>query len=240
MPSPADPPDSRGTPEPSTGRGASTAVDARSNGHGAGHGVPAGPGRAATSRRPPGPSTKPALIVVGIIFVLFLAGIVLELLSGSQSRPTASPTKIATARGAVLQAVPARPLLGAITTAGQPPDDLLDALAVPKGATPLPTSANDRGVELYDRSLQFTVAATQQDVISFFGAQLPSQHWRRLSQGATGTAGTAFLILEQHPASDGHEWDVGVTVSPTVFGATSSASGTTTFTLRLYSVSDQD
>lgn len=144
----------------------------------------------------------------------------------------------------MLHAVPARRLLAAITAAGQPPDDLLDTLAVPKGATPIPTSATDRGVELYDRSLQFTVAATQQDVITFFGAQLPSQHWKRLSQGSTGAAGTSYLILEQHPASDGHEWDVGVTVAPTAFGvsssASSAASGTTSFTLRLYSVSDQD
>ena len=101
--------------------------------------------------------------------------------------------------------------------------------------------------------------ATQQDVISFFRAQLPAQHWRRLSQGPTGTSGAQYLILEQHPASDGHEWDLGVTVSPTFFGAPAPGStaptpspsalgggldrgdtGTTSFTLRLYSVSDQD
>jgi len=159
----------------------------------------------------------------------------------------------------VLQAVPARPLLEAIVSGGAPPDDLLNALAVPKGATPAPTSAVDRGVELYDRSLRFGVAATQQDVISFFRAELPAEHWRQLSQGPTGN-GTQYLILEQHPASDGHEWDLGVTVAPTTFGPQSTVSGTpasgstaptplssaapgsgtTSFTLRLYAVSDQD
>jgi hypothetical protein len=258
MPSPDDPP---GAFDPTTSSAPGSAVDARHNGHGDRNGAGRLPGVGDSTlgrpRRPPGPSTKPALIVLGIIFVLFLAGLGLELLSGNQSRPTAAPTKIATARGAVLHAVPARPLLADITSAGQPPDDLLNALAVPAGATPVANSVVNNGVELYDRSLQFTVSANQQDVISFFRAQLPALHWRRLSQGATGTSG-AYLILEQHPASDGHEWDIGVTVSPTSFGAQGSQTpqttlspqsassgetvptGTTSFTLRLYSVSDQD
>jgi hypothetical protein len=242
MPSPDDLPGAPRRP----GRGAATTVQARSNGHGSanGHRSPPGSPGADSPRRPPGPSTKPALIVLGITFVLFLAGVGLELLGGSQSRPTASPATIATARGAVLHAVPARPLLKAITSQGQPPDDLLNALAVPRGASPVPSSALDQGVESYDRSLRFEVPATQEDVISFFRAELASLHWRRLSQGPTGPTATQYLILEQHPASDGLEWDLGVTVAPTFFGdqgASATASpGTTSFTLRLYSESDQD
>jgi hypothetical protein len=180
---------------------------------------------------------------LGLILFLFLLGVGLEVVSGTQSRPTAAPTSIPTARGAVLHAVPARPLLGAIIVKGQPPDDLLNALAVPRGTTSVAGSATERGVELYDRSLRLVVAASEQDVISFFRAQLPALHWRRLSQGPAST-GPGYLILEQHPASDGHEWDLGVTVSPTSFGApagtsTSAAGGTTAFTLRLFSVSDQ-
>jgi hypothetical protein len=189
--------------------------------------------------------------------VIFTVGVVLEVLSGSQSRPTPAPTSIATAPGAVLHAVPARPLLRSIVTVGEPPDDLLNALAVPRGTTPVPGTALNRGVELYDRSLRLVVPATEQAVISFFRAQLPAQHWRRLSQGPAKVPG--YQILEQHPASDGHEWEVGVTVSPTVFpgpapssagsgptgpappgsAPTAPATGTTSFTLRLFSVSDQ-
>jgi len=249
MPSPADPP----AFDPTASAAASTAVDPRSNGrsnnnNGNGHGTP-GPGAEGLGpevrRRPPGPSTKPALIVVGLTVMLFLVGIGLEVLSGNQSRPTPAPAKIPTARGAVLHAVPARPSLRSITSVGQPPDDLLNALAIPQGAAPVPSSAINRGVELYDRSLRFEVPVSQQDVISFFLAELPALHWSRLSQGPTGTGGTAYLILEQHPASDGHEWDIGVTVQPTFFGApvsgaTAGNTGTTSFTLRLFSVSDTD
>ncbi len=242
MPIPDDLP---GAPPP-PGRGAATTVEARSNGHGSsnGHRTPPGDEGSDSPRRPPGPSTKPALIVLGLTLFVFMVGVALELLSGSQSRPTPSPTSIATARGAVLHALPARPLLKDITSPGQPPDDLLNALAVPQGAAPVPSSAIDQGVESYDRSLRFEVPATQQDVISFFRAELASLHWSRLSQGPTGSNGTQYLILEQHPASDGFEWDLGVTVAPTFFstpGASAGASSdTTSFTLRLYTESDQD
>ena len=91
--------------------------------------------------------------------------------------------------------------------------------------------------------MRFETPANQHDVIAFFRAQLPALHWRRLSQGPTGSAGTQYLILNQHPASDGLEWDLGVTVSPTSFGGSSAApgtaAGTTSFTLRLYAQSDQ-
>ncbi|HEY5023434.1 MAG TPA: hypothetical protein VII76_00535 [Acidimicrobiales bacterium] len=242
MPSPDDLP---GPPRDTVPGAPGTAVDTRSNGHADapgrgsnGHGPSPDPGPE-SPRRPPGPSTKPALVVLGITLVLCLVGVGLEVLSGSQSRPTASPTRIATAKGAVLHAVPARPLLKDIVAGGQPPDDLLNALAVPRGATPVSSSAVDQGVETYDRSLRFELRAPEQAVISFFRAELPALHWRRLSQGPTGTGDTQYLVLEQHPASDGLEWDLGVTVSPTDFGSPTSA-GTTAFTLRLYAVSDQD
>jgi hypothetical protein len=248
MPSPDD---LSGAIDPIPRDGATTAVDARSNG--LGHGEAHGRGRRSKPplsepprRRPPGPSTKPALIVLGLTTLLFVLGAGLEVLSGHQSRPTPVPTSIVTARGAALHAIPARPLLKSITSIGEPPDDLLNALAVPKGATPVPSSATNRGVELYDRSMRFEVPATQQDVITFFRVELPALHWHQLSQGPA-TNVRAYQILEQHPASDGRQWEIGVTVEPTFFDGSSSASGTsvpstgtTSFTLRLFAVADQN
>ena len=142
----------------------------------------------------------------------------------------ARPSRITTAKGAVLQAVPARPLLKAIVSDGQPPDDLLNVLAVPSGAAPVPGSTINQGVEQYDRSIRFEVAASPADVIAFFRAQLPAQHWKRLSQGPSSTA-TGYQILEQRPASDGLEWEIGVTVAPTAFstpGVTPASGSSTT------------
>jgi hypothetical protein len=218
------------------GRGG-TALDGRRNGHGTAADE-AGTALVAESRRPAGPSTKPALIVFGLAFAIFIVGVALELASGDQSRPSASPASVTTARGAGLHAVPARPLLKTIVTAGQPPDDLLDALAVPRGSTADPSSAINQGVESYDRSLRFEAGTTEQRLITFFRAQLPSEHWKVLSQGPSSTA-PGYQILAQHPASDGLEWELGVTVAPTAFGSPSGTS-TTAFTFRLFSQSDQD
>ena len=71
MPSPDDRPGAR-DPRQRTGA-ATTAVGARSNGHGPGPG-PTPPAPSGPPRRPPGPSTKPALIVLGLTLLLFIAG----------------------------------------------------------------------------------------------------------------------------------------------------------------------
>jgi len=213
--------------------------------HGDADGLPSLP---AQPRRPPGPSTKPALVVLGLALFLFGLAFVLELASGSQSRPAPSPSSVATASGAGTQAVPARPLLSQIVSDGQPPDDLLDALALPKGAADVPGSAVDQGIESYDESIDFEVPASQQVVITFFRAQLPFEHWKLLSQGSAPKVAGAYQILAQHPASDGLEWELGVTVDPTLFvsnpvqGSTApgATTGTTHFTLRLFSQSDDD
>ncbi|HUI02340.1 MAG TPA: hypothetical protein VLZ77_02280 [Acidimicrobiales bacterium] len=232
MPSPDDPPGAFDPPLASP----VAQAPARANGHGE---PPGGPGGVPPGRPLPGPSTRPALVVVGVIAALFVGGIVLEAVSGNQGKPAPSPRSIATAKGAVLRAVPARPLLKAIVSDGQPPDDLLDALAVPARAAPVAGSAVDRGVELYDRSVRFEVPASQADVIAFFRAQLPAEQWRRLSQGPSSTA-TGYQVLVERPASDGLEWELGVTVAPTVFPTPAARTGTTAFTLRLFARSDQD
>jgi len=232
MPSSDDPPGSFDPPLASPVAHA----PARTNGHGE---PPTGPLGAPPRGPLPGPSTRPALIVVGIIAALFVGGIALEAVSGDQSKPAPSPASITTAKGAVLRAVPARPRLKAIVSEGQPPDDLLNALAVPAGSTPVAGSSVNRGVELYDRSIRFEVAASQSDVITFFRAQLPAQHWKPIGQGPSSTA-TGYQILEQRPASDGLEWEIGVTVAPTVFTTPEARTGTTAFTLRLFAQSDQD
>ena len=212
--------------------GATTAVEGR-NGHGGTSGAPA----AARAMRPSGPSTHLALIVLGIALGLFVLGTVAAGLTSSPATPTPENAKVATAPRAGLTAVSARPLLASIVTPGQPPTDLLDAIALPKGARPVASTATNEGVGLYDRSLQFGVAATEDQVIAFFRAQLPFEHWRLVSQGPAHNA-PGYMVVGQHPASDGHEWEIGVTVSPTRFST--GAGQSTPFTVRLFAVSDED
>jgi len=228
----ANPEDPLLDPDDLRARGATTAVEGH-NGHRGTREAPTAP----QAERPPGPSTHLALIVLGIAAGLFVVGTVAAGLTSSPSTPSAETAKVVTAPHAGLTAVAARPLLASIVTPGQPPTDLLDAVALPQGSRPVAATATNDGVGLYDRSLQFESAATEGQVIAFFRAQLPFEHWHLVSQGPARQA-AGYMIVGQHPASDGHEWEIGVTVSPTRFPAGSGQ--TTPFTVRLFAASDED
>ncbi|HXQ62215.1 MAG TPA: hypothetical protein VN796_07770 [Acidimicrobiales bacterium] len=204
------------------------------NGH-----TPPPPGDApGVPRRPPGPSTRPAFIVLGVAVVVLLFGFIGALVTGGGSTPTAPVTSLPTAKGAGITAVPGRHALSPIVIEGQPPDDILAAVALPKGAAAKPGSGTNNGIGLYDHSLSFTVGASEQRVIGFFRAELPALKWQIVSQGPAPKGTPGYRIVGQHPSSDGYEWEIGVTVAPTTFGTGSAAAESTSFALRLFAVTD--
>jgi hypothetical protein len=99
-------------------------------------------------------------------------------------------------------------------------------------------SATDNGIGLYDHSLTFAAGVSEQRVIDFFGAELKAFKWEVVSQGPPPHGAAGYRIVGQHPSSDGYEWEIGVTVAPTTFGSGSGASDTTSFTVRLFAVTD--
>ena len=222
----------------------------RSNGHGHPDGQPSGPGGAgpgppAGGGRPPGPTAKPALLVFAVVFVVFLAGFLADLLSGG-SAPSAPPGRAAATAPVPgtggLVPVPARTVLAAVVTADQPPADVLGALVVPRGTRFVPGSGTQRGLGLFDGSVRVEIPASEEDAITFFRAELAAGNWHLLSAGRTSAGG--FQLIAQHPGSDGYEWEVGETLSPTVFssqvpGGSVPATGVTPAALRVYAVSDQ-
>jgi hypothetical protein len=220
----------------------------RSNGHGAegggagrGGSSPAGPEDG--QRRPPGPSVKPAFVVFAIVLVVFVSGFLADLLtSSSPSSPSPSAAATAVPGTGGLVPEPARHVLAAVVTPGQPPADVLAALVVPTGTRYVPGSALQQGLGLYDGSVRVELPAGERDAITFFRAELAAGRWHLLSAGAVPGGGYRFIA--QHPGSDGYEWEVGETLAPTAFssqipGATVPAAGVTPATLRLFAVSDQ-
>jgi len=199
-----------------------------------GGGSPAFPG---ASLRPPGPSVRPALIVLGIAALVLLMGVIGAALTSSGS---ALPTKVrslATAPGAGMTAMEGAGLLAPIATGGEPPADILDAVALPKGTTVTTGSATNNGIGLYDRSLSFSLPVSEQAVITFFRVELKALKWQIVSQGPPPGGTPGYRIVGQHPSSDGYEWEIGVTVAPTTFGSASSATtDTTSYTVRLFAV----
>ncbi|HUC37668.1 MAG TPA: hypothetical protein VMR97_11175 [Acidimicrobiales bacterium] len=196
-------------------------------------------------RRPPGPSTHLALIVLAIAAGLMVVGTVAAGLTGGTPAPVRTSTP--TARGSPLRAVASGPQLSAIVAGGLPPKDIVAALALPNGTTAVPGSAVNEGVGSYDRQIGLSVPASEQDVIDFFRLELPAERWSVESRGPVSAGG--YRLLGQHPGSNGYEWEVGVTVMPETFtggaagsGTTASAgptsAGTTPVTLRIFEITN--
>jgi len=194
--------------------------------------VPAGSLGAAVGARPPGPGVKPAFFVFAITVLIFVGGS-LALALGPRPVPSAQQVPVRTAPGAPLRATAAAPLLRPIELAGQPPANVLDALALPTGSRAVPGSATNRGVENYDRLMRFTVAAPQAQVVRFFQVELRADGWQQVSVGLP-ERGPGTEVLGQHGGSDGNTWELGIVVDPTTFGAGAGVAGTTPFSVELY------
>lgn len=222
-----------------------TETNGHANGHGNGHspGPPdrGGSGGAPPPPRPAGPSVKLALIVVGIATLVLLIGIIGAALTSSGSAQAPATHTLRTAAGAGITAVPGRGVLAAITADGQPPSDILNVVPVPQGTVVTAGSATDNGIGLFDHTLSFTVPVSDQKVITFYGAELKSLKWQIVSQGPAPKGTPGYRIVAQHPSEDGYEWEIGVTVAPTTFASTTAApADTTSYSLRLFAVTDDD
>ncbi|HEY5250212.1 MAG TPA: hypothetical protein VIJ09_01025 [Acidimicrobiales bacterium] len=189
-------------------------------------------------RRPPGPSTRPALIPVGIAALVLLIGGIGAALTTSGSARQSPSHRFPTVRAAGIKAVPGRGALGPIVTAGQPPSDILNVVPLPAGAQVKNGSKVNNTIGLYDHSLSFTIPVSEQKVITFYRAELRALKWQLVSQGPPPHGVVGYQIVGQHPSSDGYEWEVGVTITPTTFGAGTGTAETTPFTLRLFAVTD--
>jgi hypothetical protein len=229
---------------PDTGSPRSGATDAGETGNGNGHGN--GNGRGAGSnnddaplRRPPGPRVRLAMIPVGIAALVLIAGGISSAVQSSGSDQPAPSNSIPTVKGAGVKAVPGRTALRPIISGGQPPQNILNAIPLPEGSVAKTGSATDNGIGLYDHTLSFTVGVSEQKVISFFRAELKALKWQEVTEGPASQGAPGYQIVSQHPGSDGNEWEIGVTVSPTTF-ATGSTAQTTPFSMRVFAVSDDD
>jgi hypothetical protein len=195
----------------------------------------------ADRRRPSTPSLRPALIVAAVAVVVVLGGVVLALAGTPSARqaPSGIGRHIA---GVRLSAEPAQRVLSHISSAGEPPADIVGSLAVPAGSLYLGKAANDAGVNQFDRQVRIEVNAPLAEVKDFFVAALSQQRWvtRAISAPSPG----AFEVIAEKSGSDGYQWRIGITmkgghalVAPALAGGGGS-SWRTTVAIRLYQVED--
>ncbi|MGH8989255.1 MAG: hypothetical protein ACRDXC_11810 [Acidimicrobiales bacterium] len=186
----------------------------------------------ASVRRPPGPSVRPALIVVGLALLIVLVFAVGAALTHNATPKAPKPALL---RGTGLVAEPAAATLHPIRILTTPPADILDALVLPQGARTV-SATPWKGSTQYSGSMSFRLGATQATLVRFFHAELHAHGWSITDVGPAHDAPGATEVLGQHASTDGWFWETGVVVFPTSFGR--SGTQTTRFRLELYEVPD--
>lgn len=183
--------------------------------------------------RTPGPSVRPALVVVGVaLFLVLLFGIGAALTRNPPSK-AAPPEHVS---GTGLVAEPAAATLHPIEILGTPPSDVLDALALPKGAKELSVTRWS-GSTQFAGKMSFRVGSSQGALVTFFRSQLHARGWSIVNVGPARAEHGATEVLAQRASTDGWFWEAGFVVFPTSFG-TSGQTDTTRFSLDLYEMPD--
>lgn len=200
-----------------------------------------GPRRSAGRR----PSRRPALIVVGLALVIIVFfGVLAVVTNVTTPSPVDNPFGARVVPGTGLVAVPATRALRPIEQLGEPPGNIVDAVAVPRGATVVKVTNNAGEADQYDQQMTFSVAGTQLAVFDFYRAEMNRLGWHIFSTGTARQPANAIEVLGQKGGSDGWYWEMGAIVSPTTFshgGLQSPGSGNVTrFTVRLFQVPDSN
>jgi hypothetical protein len=194
------------------------------------------------ARRAKPPSLRPALVVLACAVVLSFGGFAIALIGSGQATPPIVAGLGTPVPGVNLSAVGASQVLQRISSGGTPPPDVLGALVVPNGARIVSTTAQDAGVNQYDRSIYFQIDTNSTELLKFYRTELRRARWSLLGTYPLPSAGTE--VLAQRIGSDGYEWEVGVAVtavnpsiSPSLAGD-GQTSAVTGLRLRLFEVPD--
>jgi hypothetical protein len=184
--------------------------------------------------RPPARFTmRLAMIVPGIGVLILVLFIGTEFLTSSPVQKTKTSTRSFSVPGTPLRAVPGVHDLKVITVAGQPPGNIINAVAIPKGARRTSFVNKSASAEQYDAQITLRADQSQAVLETFYKQDMKKQGWQVFSTGAADHVTGGFEVLGKKAGSDGFYWELGAVISPTSFGAGAPAAGATSFTLEL-------
>jgi hypothetical protein len=164
------------------------------------------------ARRGKPPSLRPALVVLACALVVSFGGFAIALVGSGRAAPSTVTGLGTPVPGVSLSAINALGVLQRISSGGVPPRDILEALVVPDGAQIVSTTAQDAGIDQYDRSVYLEIGTTASELVRFYRTELKRGRWSLLGTYPQANAGTE--LLAQRTGSDGYEWEVGVLVTP--------------------------
>jgi hypothetical protein len=183
---------------------------------------------------------RPAMIVVGLAALILVVFITIGIVSTQSPAAVRHSDAALTVPGVGLRAVPAAKLLAPIVTAGEPPNNILNAVSVPAGSVRVSHQNNSGGAGQYDSQVVFSSDDSQAALLAFFAADMKLQGWQVFDKGAAANNPGALEVLGKLAGSDGYYWEMGATVSPTTFSKGGPARGVTAFTIRLFQVPDPE
>jgi hypothetical protein len=193
--------------------------------------------------RPPpraGFNMKAAMIVPGIGLFILILFIGAGFLTNNPIQRTKTSTSSFAIAGTPLRAMPAAYDLKVITVNGQPPGNVINAVSIPVGSTRISYINNSAAAQQYDAQIKLTANQSQVAVEKFFTKAMKKQGWQIFDTGPADHNPGALEVLGKKAGSDGFFWEMGSVVSATTFGANAPASGSTTFTVRLFQQPDPD
>ncbi len=97
-----------------------------------------------------------------------------------------------------------------VTPSGVVPQNVLDALLIPRNSTRTGWRNYDRGNGQYDRQINILVRANPSSTKTFFILALKNQAWKIIN---TRSVPNGYEILALHAGSDGYFWEIGVTIA---------------------------
>ncbi len=194
-------------------------------------------------RRPPSPtgiSMRPAMIVLGLAGLILVLFVTIGIVSTQSPAAVKHSDTAVGVPGVTLRAVPAAGLLSPIVSAGEPPNNILNAVSVPVGSVRISHQNNSAGAGQYDSQVTFGSGESQAALLAFYAADMKLEGWQISDQGAARNDPGALQVLGKLAGSDGYYWEMGATVNATTFRSDGPARGTTHFTVRLFQVPDPE
>jgi hypothetical protein len=185
-------------------------------------------------------SMKPAMIVLGLAVLILAVFVTVGVLTSTPAQITQTGHASSVVPGTALRAIPAAPTLAVITTSGEPPSNILNAVAIPVGAVRVSHQNNSAAADQYDAQIGLRSDASQGALQTFYAKDMKKQGWQIFDQGPADHDPGALEVLGKLAGSDGFYWEMGAVISRTTFGADAPPAGSTDFTLRLFQVPDPD